>query len=100
MSGITEMDKAKGAEVLPVADARHQFYAEEISETKHGRALPLSVGAETVGLDVALIIKQAVEDLDCVPAPRSEPYFSGSDFRYSTRSRFSCSVSPRLKNML
>jgi hypothetical protein len=69
MSGRTDMDEAKGAEVLPVADARHQFYAEEISETKHGRALPLNVGVETVGLDVALIIKQAVEDLDCLPDP-------------------------------
>ena len=54
-------------EVLPVADARHQIDAQQIGQTKDGRALSLRIGMQGVGLDFGLIFEQTIQNINRFP---------------------------------
>ena len=50
-------------EVLPVAYARHKLDAQDICEAEDRRALAMSIGVHRVGLDVAFVLIEQVEDV-------------------------------------
>src|SRR5260370_7989707 len=54
-------------DVLPVADPRHQLDAEQMRERENGFGLSLRVGVENVGLDIAFVLEQPIEDVDRFP---------------------------------
>jgi hypothetical protein len=49
-------------QLFPVADARRELDAQEVGRTEPGRILPLGIGVERVGLDVARILQQPIEN--------------------------------------
>ena len=56
-----------------MANARHEFDAEQVGEPEHWKILPLSIGMQRVRLDVGLIVHQAIENVDRFPdAARNE----------------------------
>lgn len=60
-------------ELLPIADARHEFDPKQISQSEDKLGLPLGIGVENVRLDVAFVFEQAVQDIDGLPdAARDE----------------------------
>ena len=50
-------------EVLPVANAWHELDAKDVSEAEDWRALTMGIGVHRVGLDVALVLIERVEDV-------------------------------------
>jgi hypothetical protein len=60
-------------QIFPIADGRHQLNAEEIDQRKNRRILALGVGVQCVGLNIALILQQPVQDVNGFPdAARDE----------------------------
>ena len=55
--------------ILPVANPRHEFNPEQISQSENRCALGLCVGVDRVRLNLGLIFLQEVQDI--VTFPRS-----------------------------
>jgi response regulator of citrate/malate metabolism len=53
--------------VLPVPDARHELNTEQVRKAEHRRVLSLRISVESVGLDVAFVVQQSVENVDRLP---------------------------------
>ncbi len=54
-------------EILPVADAWHQFNSEQVGQSKNGEVLPLSIGVKLGRLNSGLVSHQDIQDVDGFP---------------------------------
>lgn len=51
-------------EFLPISDTRHELDAQQISQTKNRQALGMGVSMEGVGLNLRVVVEQAIEEIE------------------------------------
>src|SRR5262245_40918192 len=56
--------RAVKRQALPVLDPRHQLDSQEIGQSADRFALPMTAGVNYVGLSLAIVLHQAVDNLD------------------------------------